>query len=173
MTPDILNWLAVTVRPIMVEQGIRSVVELGSQNVNGTPRIPLNPDGDIKWTGVDMQKGVDVDVVCNSETFLANVCSKESVEMIIACETYEHSLHFEVIDSLAHWALKPGGLYVITTPANGFPYHGYPHDYYRFTEDAYRQRFFFGMDILDLKTIPAGGNWTVVGIARKKLVVSE
>ena len=44
---------------------------------------------------------------------------------------------------------------------------GVPH-YYRFTEDAYRDVFFAGMDILDLQTIRGNEHEsTVCGIARR------
>jgi hypothetical protein len=34
--------------------------------------------------------------------------------------------------------LKPGGYLIVTTRNIGFPFHEYPHDYWRFTADGLR-----------------------------------
>jgi hypothetical protein len=37
--------------------------------------------------------------------------------------------------------LKCGGLLIVTARGPGFPFHGYPHDYWRFTVEDFRRIF--------------------------------
>ena len=67
--------------------------------------------------------------------------------------------------------LKTGGHLIITTPTFGFPLHRFPKDYWRFGEDAFREVFFAGFEILNLvhlddDLIPAK-NVTIAAIGRK------
>lgn len=53
MTPEILAWLADTVAKFSLNAG--AVLEVGSMNVNGSPRALF--DGATAYTGIDMRAG--------------------------------------------------------------------------------------------------------------------
>lgn len=162
MTPNIIKWLQTKVAP-HVNSDTR-ICEIGSLNVNGSPRSCLPSS---KYIGVDRVPGRGVDVVSQAHEYLAS--HTWAFDMVISCECYEHDPKWWITDEFAKSALDFKGLYVVTVPAIGFPFHDYGGDYYRFTEMALEQVMFKGYTILDLQTIPGDhdGEFTVVGFARK------
>lgn len=124
-----------------------TVCEIGSRNFNGTARDALH-NRRRTWVGLDRQEGPCVDVVGDAVDYLAPRVGQ--FDAIVASSAYEHDPTFWATNNAARWALKPGGHYIVTTPTLGFPYHDYGGDFYRFTEDAYRQVFFGGMHIVDI-----------------------
>lgn len=163
MTPEILAWVEETARRHF-DAPLR-ILEVGALNVNGSPR-DLFPNA--QYTGVDMRAGDGVDIVVHS-TEIVSVFGRETFDAVLCLETLEHDLRFWQTVPLLRAVLKPGGILVISTPAIGFPYHGYPRDYYRFTQDTYTEVFFAGMELLRLTDLPgpAGPHSTVIGAARK------
>jgi hypothetical protein len=121
----------------------------------------------MKWTGCDLSPGPDVDFVGKTMDFLTT--DRGPFDLCIACEAFEHDRMFWVTNDLLRMYLKPGGFYVVTTPANGFPYHAYPRDYYRFQKDTYEDVFFAGYEILAFDKVGPYNNGTNCGIARKPL----
>lgn len=165
MTPEILKWLEM-VREVYLPQPGR-VLEVGSLNVNGTPRTVFEAVAE-SYTGTDMQAGDGVDVVVNNGDLLDRF-RPGTFDTVICCEVLEHDSYFgdtwfNMLNLLAN-----NGHLIITTPTFGFPLHRYPKDYWRFGEDAYRDVFFAGMDILDLRHLDSadGKNTTIAGLARK------
>lgn len=157
-----MRWLAATVGPLVSKES--SVLEIGSLNVNGTPRSVLKCK---HWTGLDKVAGKGVDIVSSAAEYLEH--KKHAFDLVVACECYEHDPKWWVTDTLAKSALKVNALYVVTAPAIGFPFHDYGGDYYRFTEMAFREVIFENYDIINLRTIEAEHPMenTVVGVARK------
>jgi SAM-dependent methyltransferase len=135
MTPACLGWVEACVRKSPA-QG--EVLELGSMNCNGTPRSIFTdpsrfPSRFTKYVGVDMRAGLDVDVIANSN-FLP--FPDNSFDTLVCCEMLEHDLAFWFTFNEAYRVLRPGGIIIVTTRANGFPRHDYPSDYYRFSQEA-------------------------------------
>lgn len=163
MTPNILQWLRDNV--IQHINSDTNLLEIGSLNVNGSPRSVMPTS---KYTGVDRVAGRGVDVVDIAEKYL--ITKTWQFDAVVACECYEHDPRWWITDDLAKSALKDKGLYIVTAPAIGFPFHDYGGDYYRFTEMAFEEVMFKGLTIMDLRTIPGEkpGENTVVGFARKK-----
>ena len=160
MTPNILQWLREHVAPRIDSTTI--LLEIGSLNVNGSPRSVLPTSN---WTGLDRVPGRGVDIVTSAATFLTQHSNRYGC--IVACECYEHDPRWWLTDQLAKSHLSPDGLYVVTAPAIGFPFHDFGGDYYRFTEMAFKHVIFDRMEVLDLRTIPGDhpGENTVVGVA--------
>ncbi len=145
MSPDIISVCKEFRRINPLKPG--RVLEIGSMDVNGTIRAAF-PDA-TEYVGVDMAEGIGVDVVLDVDK---SPWPFESglFDTVLCCETLEHMLTpWETVGYMRD-ALKHGGHMFISTPAYGFPYHAYPKDYYRFTEDTYRELFFAGMEILGL-----------------------
>jgi len=155
MMPVIMRWLAETVAPVFADRRPQRVLEIGSLNVNGSAREVLRQYAG-EYLGIDRQAGAGVDWVGEIRQLAAE--STEWADAIIATEAFEHDPFFWQTLLSMTWLSRRPTLWVVTTPANGFPYHGWPNDYYRFTEDAYRDVFFAGMSILDLRTVDGGGH---------------
>lgn len=123
----------------------RSVLEVGSQNVNGSPREVLIPYGPSKYVGVDFGHGKCVDLVMDVKDLTAYF-GVESFDVVVSTEMLEHAHDWrDAVDQMKD-VLRPGGLLVVTTRSPGFPYHGYPNDYWRFTVADFRE-IFADMDV--------------------------
>ncbi|MFE0758442.1 methyltransferase domain-containing protein [Inquilinus sp. NPDC058860] len=107
------------------------VVELGSQNVNGSLRDHC-PAG-ARYVGMDMApaNGVDL-VVTPGEPF---PLADESVDVAVTSSAFEHDVCFwETFLDLIR-LLRPGGLLYVNAPSN-HAFHRYPVDCWRFYPDA-------------------------------------
>lgn len=161
MTHEILNWIASEVAPL--KQSFGDVFEVGSYNVNGSPRSVLMGRSK-SWVGCDRVAGPDVDEV----GIASQVIKGRKFDTIIACECYEHDPRFWETNAACLSSLNPGGIYVITSPTIGFPFHDYGGDFYRFTEMALRS--LFGELIpIDIRTVGTAPVQCVVGCAVKPL----
>jgi SAM-dependent methyltransferase len=103
----------------------KSVIEVGSYDVNGTTRPFIGALGPSEYIGVDIAAGPGVDVVCNAES-LAERFGAGRFDVLITTEMLEHVRDWRTVVNNLKDVLKPGGLIVITTRSPGFPMHGYP-----------------------------------------------
>lgn len=113
------------------------VLEVGSYDVNGTPRnLFSNRKRFPKYIGVDMRTGPSVDVVCNTHE-LVNKFDTQSFDVIVDMERLEHDSNpFESYHQLYRVA-APGAFVIITTRSwNGFRPHDFPSDYWRFLDNG-------------------------------------
>ncbi|MEW6606030.1 MAG: methyltransferase domain-containing protein [bacterium] len=79
-----------------------------------------------------MRDGKGVDIIINAH----DLKYKEEFDVIICLDTLEHDDNpFQTIKK-AYQALKIGGIILITVPGINFQKHGYPSDYWRFTEEG-------------------------------------
>jgi|SRR6185369_6655518 len=123
----------------------KSVLEVGSYDVNGSARSILQPLGPSQYVGVDIAPGPGVDVVCNAENLIAKF-GRTSFDVVVSTEMLEHVYDWRLVVSTLKNILKPGGLLVITTRRIGFDFHGYPHDYWRYERDDF-ERIFSDLEI--------------------------
>lgn len=169
MTPEILAWFATVAMPYLQQPG--RVLEVGARNINGSVRPLIEPLA-TEYIGTDMEAGDGVDVVIDNARLMEQAIALGFMQYdtIICCECLEHDVAFwNTVDSLQR-LLESGGHLIITTPTYGFPVHQYPKDYWRFGEDAYREVFFRGFDILDLSFLDdrhLGRKLTLACIGRK------
>jgi SAM-dependent methyltransferase len=110
----------------------KSVIEVGSMDVNGSCRPWIVQQLPSSYVGTDMQAGPGVDVVCTSSE-LPKRFGVVSTDLIVCTEVLEHVEEwFSFLDAI--WSvLKPGGILLLTTRSPGFPLHNYPSDHWRFT----------------------------------------
>lgn len=109
----------------------RSVLEVGSRDVNGTVRPLLVSLGAREYLGVDLVAGPGVDRTCDV-TDLAATLGEGSYEAVVTTEMLEHVRDWRPALSNLKRVVAPGGILVITTRSFGFPYHDYPGDYWRY-----------------------------------------
>lgn len=152
MTPQILYWLE-----SLPLHSLGNVLEIGSWDVNGSPRTPLMPLAK-SWTGVDLLPGPSVDVVMDAKQFLSKV-DKGQFDTVVACEVYEHDPRFWETNEAVKRILPKGGIYIITSPTISFPLHedwngrSFGGDFYRFTESGIKFLFGDRMQVLEVTTV--------------------
>ncbi len=124
----------------------RSVLEVGSYNVNGSVRSILEPLNPSRYIGVDMREGPGVDLVCKAE----DLDPQELYSDIVVCaEMLEHAEHW--VEAMGSMIDCCGSLFVMTARGPGFPLHDYPSDYWRFTLPVVQEACdYFGINVLSL-----------------------
>lgn len=163
MTPQILDFLHRTRALHAPEPG--RVLEVGSRDVNGSPRECFA--GAASYTGADIEGGPGVDVVADGER-LAHYFSPHSFDTVLCCECLEHCVRPWLVVRALRFVLRPGGLLWVTTPTFGFPEHRHPIDCYRFGEDAYRLWIFAGMELLTLEHLTDDAGQPAIGAVGRK-----
>jgi SAM-dependent methyltransferase len=108
-----------------------TVVEIGSQNVNGTLRT-VTPSH-YEYIGLDFVAGNGVDIVLDDPYTLP--IKSNSVDFVISSSCFEHSQLFWLTFLEMMRILKPGGLCYINAPSNG-DFHRWPVDCWRFYPDS-------------------------------------
>ncbi|MBI4986875.1 MAG: methyltransferase domain-containing protein [Rhodocyclales bacterium] len=107
------------------------VVEIGSQDVNGSLRTCCPASFD--YCGVDFVAGKGVDVLLDDPYVLP--FPSESVDIVISSSCFEHSEMFWVLFLEIMRILRPAGLFYLNVPSNG-DFHRYPVDCWRFYPDS-------------------------------------
>ncbi|HJZ06333.1 MAG TPA: methyltransferase domain-containing protein [Patescibacteria group bacterium] len=85
------------------------------------------------WTGIDMQEGHGVDVVADTHSLPVDWSNKFTG--ILCSEVLEHVKRPWIAIPEMFRVLQPGGTIIITT-LFCFHVHGYPDDYYRYTDSG-------------------------------------
>ena len=88
-----------------------------------------------EYVGCDMRPGPGVDRV---EDVTAISLPDASAGTVLCIETFEHVFEVRRGFDEVFRILKPGGVFVITSPLN-FRIHGYPDDYWRMTPNCLRR----------------------------------
>lgn len=127
MHPSVMTWVDGIARAYGLTSS--SVLEVGSLNVNGTVRGSFNG----YYIGVDVQDGDGVDVVGSAHDLPFH---DETWDVVVSTEMVEHDPAFWLSMKEMGRVLREGGLLLLTTRGIGFHYHGFPMDYWRFTQDA-------------------------------------
>ena len=113
------------------------VFEFGSYQVDGQEGY-ANLRGlfaNKSYVGCDMRPGPGVDRV---EDVTAISLPDGSAGTVLCIETFEHVFAVSKAFDEVFRLLKPGGIFVITSPLN-FRIHGYPDDYWRMTPNCLRR----------------------------------
>lgn len=114
------------------EKPIR-IVDIGSQDVNGSLRS-VSPPG-VEYIGVDFVEGKGVDVILTDPYIFP--LESESADMVVSSSCFEHSEMFWIVFLEVMRILKPKGLFYLNVPSNGL-FHRYPVDCWRFYPDSGR-----------------------------------
>jgi len=108
-----------------------TIVEIGSQNVNGSLREVCPADA--KYIGIDLVEGDGVDVLITDPYQLP--LPDVSADMVVSSSCFEHSEFFWLVFLEAMRILKPNGVFYLNAPTNGF-FHRWPADSWRFYPDS-------------------------------------
>jgi len=127
----------------------KRVLEVGSRYVNGSVRPFVERFLEPKeYLGIDIGPGKFVDMVVPAEDIVKRF-GEESFDVIISTELLEHVRDWRAVINNMKAAVKREGYVYITTRSHGFPYHGSPHDFWRYEADDIR-RIFSDFDIIVL-----------------------
>jgi SAM-dependent methyltransferase len=88
---------------------------------------------DAEWVKSDIEAGTDVDLVADAHDL--DTVMSASVDAYVAISVYEHLQRPWIAAKTAARVLRRGGLLLVITHQT-FPIHGYPHDYFRFSDAA-------------------------------------
>lgn len=106
-------YVAVAKRIQELAKPLRSVVEFGSRNINGSVR-PLFPEY-ASYVGVDAMDGPDVDVVMDAESFVP----MRAPNCVVCCEVLEHAANAKRLVEHALMILALKGAVIITCASTG------------------------------------------------------
>ena len=116
------------------------ILEVGARVVQSpdlTLRHHLESLRPASLVGVDAEPGLGVDRVLDAGELVA-AFGLESFDVVVCTELVEHVRDWRRVFHNLKAVLRPGGVLLLTTRSPGFPYHAWPHDYWRFTLDDLR-----------------------------------
>jgi SAM-dependent methyltransferase len=153
----------------------RHVIEAGALDVNGSVRPHVESLGPRHYLSTDMRGGPGVDLVCAAEelpsmlgTLGEGAPLSGGAGVVIGMEMLEHCRDWKAALSGLIEILQPGGILVLTTRSEGFPYHAHPEDHWRFPVEAMgRALRAAGLDVERLEADPDPASPGVFAVARK------
>ncbi len=134
-------WFANLAKNNLEEFNNKAIIEVGSKEFNGSVRpVVTNFGNPSSYIGVDVSSGKYVDMIVPAEK-LVEKFGENAFDVVISTEMLEHAFDWKtVIDNLKR-ILKPNGTIFITTRSFGFPYHGYPFDFWRYEPEDMKRIF--------------------------------
>src|SRR5207302_1299155 len=127
----------------------KRVLEIGSADRNGSLRPIIDSYHPREDVGIVVEPGPGVDRVAEAGQ-IAYVFGEESFDLVVSTETLEHIRDWRGAVSNIKRVCKRGGVVLLTTRSIGFPYHAYPHDFWRYDPDDVRT-IFSDMEVVTLE----------------------
>lgn len=137
------------------------IMDIGSQEVNGSYKPLFQDYANWTYVGVDMVEGNNVDLVL-TDIYNWGQIPSNSVDVIISGQAFEHIEYFWLSMIEIARVLKPNGICCIIAPSSGYE-HRYPVDCWRFYPDGFRALAQYAQ----LKPIDAYTQWGDVDIYDK------
>lgn len=134
MHGSVLDWFKTCIVPAEITG--KRMIEVGSMDVNGSARPLFTAHAPREYIGVDFRAGAGVDRVCNAERLVAEF-GVESFDVVMSTEMLEHTPDWKTAVYNLKQVVAKDGLLFVTTRSPGFEYHGYPHDYWRYTKQDF------------------------------------
>jgi SAM-dependent methyltransferase len=112
---------------------VRTVLDFGSKDVNGTYRS-LFPPENWKYLGLDLEEGENVNLV-PKDPYRWNEVKNGTMDLVISGQALEHiEFPWKIFETIKR-ILKPNGLCCVIAPSAG-PEHKHPVDCWRFYPDG-------------------------------------
>lgn len=128
----------------------KTVLEVGSANVNGSVRPQIEAMGPSRYLGLDLAPGPGVDLICSggieeyASTRIAGQMPPQA-DLVISLEMLEHAERWESAFRAMAGLVAEGGKLVLTCRGPGFPFHN-PPDHWRFSpSDLWRASVLVGL----------------------------
>lgn len=118
----------------------KSVIEVGSMDINGSIRPIIELLYPSEFVGVDITMGRGVDKICAGED-LVKEFGAERFDLVISTELLEHVHDWQKVISNMKGVCKSGGVVLISTRSYGYPYHSHPYDYWRYEVEDIKNIF--------------------------------
>lgn len=109
----------------------KEVLEVGACDFNGSIKPYVTHWEPKSYLGIDMIEGPCVDKVMNADD-LEKEFGTEAFDIVLSIEMMEHTRWWRTSLTNMKRMVRRGGILIITSPAKGYPYHGYPHDFWRY-----------------------------------------
>ena len=165
MHPTSLELMRQFIRDYLPDDGAESLLDVGSQNVNGTYR-PLFTGRVLRYVGLDVAPGAGVDIVV-ADPYDWSELRDNSFDLVISGQAMEHiERPWETVGQMSR-KVRPGGTVCVIVPSCG-PEHRYPVDCYRFLPDGVRALGRMnGLDELQIEYRRDADWGDVMGVFRK------
>jgi len=118
----------------------KRVIEVGSYDMNGSMRPIVQAWQPAEYIGTDIAPGPGVDVICNADDLLQKF-GPNRFDVVLSTETIEHVRNWRTVISNLKQLTAPGGILIVTTCMPGHYYHPHPDDFWRYTEQNFREIF--------------------------------
>ena len=141
----------------------KNILDVGSRDYNGSIRPLLEHWSPKKYTGIDIVSGPGVDLVL-SAVELKRHFGENLFDILVSIEMLEHAKDWQLAIYNMKQVLVPGGTFILTTRSPGFPCHGFPDDFWRFTPEIITNAF-SDFEIISVESDPVSPG---VFIAAKK-----
>ena len=132
MRQVVWDFVSIVAAVLPIEEPIYEFGSLQVGHAGSGDLRPLFPGRE--YVGADFREGPGVDRVLDLHGI---DLPSESVRTVLCVETLEHVEYPAKALEEIHRILKPGGITVISSTMC-FPIHDFPHDYWRFTPEAFR-----------------------------------
>jgi len=148
MHESVMNFGKKWLRKELIEG--KSVLEVGSRDINGSLRGHVESLRPGRFLGVDAEEGKGVDKVVLAEN-LVETFGEESFDVVYSTEMLEHTNDWQEVVNNIKRVCKVGGHVLITARGPGFGYHPTPPfgDNWRFTVEDFR-KIFEDFEVLEL-----------------------
>lgn len=118
----------------------KSILEVGSRDVNGSLRPYLQSLYPTSYVGTDIYPGPGVDLICNAEHLTARF-GPNAFDVVVSTEMMEHARNWQEVIINLKSVLRPAAILLLTTRSRGFHFHEAPHDFWRYELSDMQQIF--------------------------------
>jgi SAM-dependent methyltransferase len=120
--------------------GTARVLEVGACDYNGSARATFAGLQVDRYVGVDLIERSGEDLVCSVHDLHAQF-NPGSFDLVVAMELMEHVDDWRSAIRQLKEVTREGGATILSTRSRGFPYHGFPFDFWRFELEDCRRIF--------------------------------